>query len=361
MGTLYRRPDARAWFASWIDGRGRRRRASTRTGDRRVAALWLAAREGEAVREGAGAPVAHPVALADAVGEYLDSRAPPTWSPEWHRTCRYWFKARIQPRLGGAERPVRDVTSADAENAREAWLREDGLQGPTVNRLTAVAGAFWRWAMAPGRRYALENPWRGHRRFRERKAEPPPLTPADLDRWLAAIPNPEIRRLATVRLETSKRPGELRRVRWADVRPDAALMRVRVGKPPPGQSPRETWVPLPPRSLRAVLEQHAAAGDDLFSRAPRNVRKSLDAAHRVSGVPRFRWYDLRHYALTEAADAGAMPHDLQEMAGWLSPAQAARYVHPSVERVRQVQLRRLAGRDAGGTEPGVTVRNPDTP
>ncbi len=84
MGKLYRRDRSPYWWARWQDAQGFTHRESTRTADRRVATLFLSAKEAEAIRESAGYPSAKRITLADAVAQYLDAHAPPIWSEEWH-------------------------------------------------------------------------------------------------------------------------------------------------------------------------------------------------------------------------------------------------------------------------------------
>ncbi len=368
MGTIKRRKRSRYYQARWYDADGRLRRESTRTEDRRVARLWLSERESEAIRGRAGVRITQSRALDDAWAEYLDERRPPVWSARWWDTVAWWARARVIPDLGGPRADTNMIRHADAERARLRWLRgtseRRAVKPQTVNRITAVASGFFAWAVARG--CALENPFARFlgrdERFREVRAEPPPLGEEEIARFLYAIPNVVLRRAATIQVDSGIAPSELRRARWCDVESTKRLLRV-VSSYERGlakRATRERVVPLSTRAWAALLEQRADAGDDLFAAMPRNYRPSLAAAQRAAGLPRFRWYDLRHYALTRVAAAGLGWRELQDLAGWSSPVQASRYVHPSLERIRAAvdRLGAPSGEQRGAGEGDAGVAAP---
>jgi integrase len=323
MGKLFKRRGSAYWWARWHDAQGQLHRASTRTSDRRVAQVWLAVRETQAIKEQAGL-VPRSVTLADAVGEYLDAHPPPIWSEKWHKTAAYWWRARIIPGLGGPDRPVAGIDRARAGELVAMLLRS--VQPPTCNRICAVASGFFKWAVA--QRYAQENPFARHTRFAEVKRKPPPLTDADLDRFVAAIPNPMIHRAAIVALDTGLRLSEVRRIRLADVHGRELHVQSSYERGLT-KNTRERWVLLTARAKAAIEEQ----GIGVFASLPINLRKSLHRAQLVAGLERFRWHDLRHYALTRAANAGTQAHHLRGMAGW-SGDESGRYIHPEAEGMR---------------------------
>lgn len=372
MGKLYRRKGSPYLWAWWYDEEGQRRRESTDSSDRRVATLFLSAKEAETIRRGAGLPVARRVALATALAEYLTAHAPPIWSARWHYTIKHWARARLIPELGGPDTDVSAITRATVEAARTAWLREVSPQ--TVNRLCTAGSGFFRWATDPARQYALENPFSRHKRFPETKVTPPPLSEFDLTAFLASVPNPVIRRAATLALDTGLRFSEVRRLRGGDAQ--GRLLHV-VSSYARGltKNRRERWLVLSPRAGEAVQAQREAAGDALFAGMPVNIRRSLHAAQKRAGLPRFRWHDLRHYALTRAAQAGVLAHDLRGMAGWVGD-ESARYIHPEaagmqpfIEALGGECARVVPGAGAGpripedsrGEAERLTPRNPSMP
>lgn len=358
MGKLYRRERSPYWWARWQDGQGLTHRESTRTADRRVATLWLSAKESEAIREGAGYPTARRITLAAAVAQYLEAHAPPIWSEKWHYTVKHWWRSRLLPDLGGSNLACASVTRETIDRVRQGWLAQD-LKPPTVNRLSACGSGFFRWASDPARRYALENPFSRHKRFAEVKATPPPASEADLTAFVAAIPNPEIRRAASVALDTGMRFSEVRRIRQGDVQGELLHVVSSYGRGLT-KNKRERWLLLTPRARAALEEQRQEAGDDLFASMPVNTRKAIHAAQKAAGVARFTWRDLRHYALTRAAKAGVRPHDLRGMAGWVGD-ESGRYVHPEAEGMRPFIEACAPGVPEAGSDRAKTEHSGDTP
>lgn len=330
MGRIYKRAGSPYYWVRWHDSQGYLHRESSKSSDRRVATLHLSEREAAVIRQRAGVPVTHRIALADAVAEYLDAHRPPIWSEKWHRTSALWFRSRIIPALGGHDAEVSALDRRAAQRARDRWVGPGGVSPPTVNRICAVASGFFKWAIE--REYAERNPFTGIKRFAEQRHNPPRLTRAQLDLFLASFRNDVVRRAATLALDTALRLSELRRINLDDVDVTRCVLRV-VSSYKRGHTKtrKERVIPLTPRALAALQ-----GGDRPFplARLPLNIRKALATAQRVAGLPAFRWHDMRHYALTAAADAGLQGHDLTLLAGWSTMAMADRYIHPGIERMR---------------------------
>jgi integrase len=324
VGKLFRRDGSPYWWARWYDAAGELQRESTRTADRRVASLFLSAREAEAIRSGAGIPTARRVSLADALGEYLAAHRPPVWSEDWYYTVDKWWRARLLPALGGSEAIVSSVTRVTVEAARATWLQD--VEPPTVNRLCSVGSGFYTWCCEPDRAYALTNPFARWKRFAEVKRQPPPAPEDALGALLDAISNPVIRRAALISIDTALRISELRRVRWGDVQ-EKQLHVVCSYQRGTTKNKRTRWLLLTARALEALQAQQKEAGDVLFAGLPQNTRKAMEKARRAAKLEHVRWHDIRHYALTRAANAGVRPHDLRGMAGWVGD-ESGRYVHP---------------------------------
>lgn len=112
-------------------------------------------------------------------------------------------------------------------------------------------------------------------------------------------------------------------------------------------------VAIPPHVLsriRAHLEQHVASTDPalLFPRTPRGTAhldhgssfiRPWTQARAVAGLPHLRFHDLRHTALTMAAQAGATTAELARRAGHSSLASVAIYQHAAAERDRALAAR----------------------
>jgi len=101
---------------------------------------------------------------------------------------------------------------------------------------------------------------------------------------------------------------------------------------------------MPPSALR-VLEDHL---DDFVgpSDAPlfvgrtgqplrlRGIEDAWRSARKEIGLPDTRFHDLRHFAGTVAAAAGASTKEVMARGGWSSPQMALRYEHATQHRDR---------------------------
>ena len=66
------------------------------------------------------------------------------------------------------------------------------------------------------------------------------------------------------------------------------------------------------------------------------LRKHWTDARAAVGVREMHFHDLRHFAGTVAAQAGATTRDLMVRGGWSSPDMVVRYMHTSEERDAQL-------------------------
>lgn len=122
---------------------------------------------------------------------------------------------------------------------------------------------------------------------------------------------------------------------------------------PPKTRAGRRVVAIPPHVLPTIaahLEQHAASGERalLFPLSPSGTAH-LDhgssfgnpwrKARAATGVPDLRFHDLRHTALTMAAQAGATTAELARRAGHSSLAAVAIYQHAAAERDRALAFR----------------------
>lgn len=336
MARLYKREGSPLYYARWTDAKGVNHRESTGTADRRLATDFLSARVGEAVHRRAGIATAAVIRLVDAFGEYLEEHRPPMWSQGWWDRC-YWLASnRIIPDLGGPDAAVGGVTRAHAESARARWTGQ--VSPPTVNRICAVASSFFGWATNPAREYALKNPFAGIRRFQEHRITPPEITEMSIALFLATLKPADTARAATLAIDTGLRVSEVSRLRPGDLRGDVLHV---VSNYTRGmtKNKRERWVPMTARAKQAFLAQLEARGATLFSGMTRAYWYHLKRALDDSGLPQFRWHDLRHYALSRMAAAGMAGPTLKDVAGWTTLAMADRYLHPSTRAAAEVIAR----------------------
>ncbi len=160
--------------------------------------------------------------------------------------------------------------------------------------------------------------------------------------YLAAAPEP-LASIATVLGDTGTRPEECYRLRWdaitwANGRNGTLL--VTHGK----TAAARRVLPMSPR-VRAILESRwKAAGkprEGWVWSAPTHglhvesssLKKQHKKAQRLSKVPPFVLYSLRHTFLTRLGESGCDAWTLARIAGHTSVSMSSRYVHPSHDAV----------------------------
>jgi integrase len=171
------------------------------------------------------------------------------------------------------------------------------------------------------------------------------LTPAEKQRlfetaaskpnWLTAYC------AALLTANASTRPKELKRLLWKDLDPFERLVTVRISKTDAGGRViplnEEAW------SAFAALKQRA---DALGTYGPENYifhrqwpeidatrpmsgwRSAWRSLRKAAGMPRLRYYDLRHQFVTELNEAGVPEGVIRELAGHVDPAMTRYYSHP---------------------------------
>jgi integrase len=115
-----------------------------------------------------------------------------------------------------------------------------------------------------------------------------------------------------------------------------------VGPPKSGAGVRTVHMPL---SAMEVLEEHLRSfvgrevdaplfiGRTGLALRPQGLEEAWRSAKEV-GLPALRFHDLRHFAGTMAAAAGASTKEVMARRGWSSPQMALRYEHATKERDR---------------------------
>ena len=140
---------------------------------------------------------------------------------------------------------------------------------------------------------------------------------------------------------TSMRPVELRRLLWSDFDPFSRLVTVRKSKTPDGV--RIIPVNDLAWSAFAAMKQRA---DSLGTYAPEHHifhrqwpkidpirpmsgwRSAWRSLRRAAGMPKLRYYDLRHLCVTEMLEEGVPEGVIREIAGHVDPEMTKLYSHP---------------------------------
>jgi integrase len=159
---------------------------------------------------------------------------------------------------------------------------------------------------------------------------------------------------------TTMRPKELKRLRWADLDAFDRLITVRRSKTDAGTR----VIPLNDEAWNAVaaLKQRADAagvyGADCFvfcrqwpridpERPMASWRSAWRSLRKAAGMPKRRYYDLRHQCVTEMLEAGVPEGVIREIAGHVDPAMTRHYSHPRIA-ARRAAVETLTTTQAAG-------------
>lgn len=363
---LFRRPDSSFWWATFTDPEGRVRTQSTGCRDRGAAATWLAARELDRVRAGAGIPVARSLPLLTATAEYLAEREA-EWSKKWWGTVEGFVRLRILPHFG-EQRTVSTIAREDVARFRAAQIGRPSARGgkpvsaATVNRLMWAMGAFGAWCVE--RKYSLENAWGKHESLPEDQLPPPTLEPEKVEQILDAVEaEPQVRfpwrRLFALANETGLRKSELARLRWEDV--DLVERRAWVvsSNARGHNKGRRLRSAALSRPATAILGAMTIRPDGfVFGRIP-DPRRAFARAAKAAGVERVWLHLMRHTAATRVGRAGASLADLMGFGGWSSIRMAQRYTHTDHRRQLELVDRASAGDVPRTVEAEKTTSGPE--
>ena len=321
---------ARSWvFRFRRDGKPRRvtlgKPGPAKANEARAAALAFLARE-----KGGGKPLPAPASgptLTKLAAEYVERRSP-AWKPSTVTATMSYLNSAILPALGH----LRVGAAVRADVAR--FFHEYGRRKPGgANRSHEILRNMFDCAIAWGHRpEAAGNPCTGIVRYRR-----PPrgrlLGANDLAKLGATLRRLESERpdcVAAVRLIllTGCRPGEIRCLRWCEVKPDRlALIDAKTG-------PRHVLLGEAARKLLDSLADTASGewvfpgkgGDDPMSN---HVLywfwiKTRDAAGIVADA---RLHDLRHAHASHAVMNGESLHIAGRLLGHRRASTTNRYVH----------------------------------
>ncbi|MBI2892211.1 MAG: site-specific integrase [Deltaproteobacteria bacterium] len=249
--------------------------------------------------------------------------------------------AHVREALGA--KLASSVTSADVEALRDSLLAA-GKSNQTARHVVVRLRRVYAWAVR--QRLVRQNPTLGV----DLPSVPLPSEPLTPERFLTRV---EVETLlawtrehaadwhAFIALAVTsgmRPPSELHRLRWADVDLKRGTVRVRRTK----VAGEDATVQLHPVALEALRAWRGCPwhvdNAPVFAlptgRVPdtktcwKHVMRCLDGA----GVRRVRVYDLRHSALTLAADGGAGLLEIAALAGHKRLDTTRRYVHDKAKR-----------------------------
>jgi integrase len=152
---------------------------------------------------------------------------------------------------------------------------------------------------------------------------------------------------ALLTVNTSVRPAELRRLLWSDLDPVNRLLTVRKSKSDAGSRiiplNDEAWSAIVALKTRADASGSYAPEYYVFhrqwpkidpARPMSNWRSAWRSLRKAAGMPKLRYYDLRHQCITEMLEAGIPEGVIREVAGHVDPEMTRHYSHPRIDARR---------------------------
>lgn len=259
---------------------------------------------------------------------------------------KHMLRAHLIPAFG--DRRLPDIPREAIQTFLAAKLR-DGFAWETVHHircaLSKVLGAAEEWD------YISDNPVRKTRLpRRDCNAEPPVVTPQQVQRLVAALPEPA-KSIALLLVLTGLRIGQLLALRWKNVNLDAKVLQVtetvyegHFDKPKTRRSVRAIPLCREAISILFSLRQHLPEPEQLVfatdSGRPlcrRNLlQRHLRPTYQELGLPRITWHALRHCHATLLDTVGAPLGTVQALLGHASPEVTRQiYLHAIPEEQRR--------------------------
>jgi integrase len=324
-----RRKDGSAsWYARYRDGAGKdvwKRCASAKEAKAAAAeAEHLLARSG-----GAWSPPAK-LTVAEYAERWLAERGP-ALRPRTLASYRRIFERDLLPQFG--QTPLAALTRSQLKNYA-ASRAAAGAKANTVRNVIAPLRAMLSSAVEDElvrQNVALRLPRIGQP---ARAIEAP--TREQVEAVIAAA-TPDGHGPIVLAATSGLRRGEVFALRWADIDFEERLIRVRASNhdgviSPPKTAAGERLVPMFGSLRKLLLEERAAsrykAADDFVfpsefgrARSPNGwLKQEFYPALKRAGVKRFRFHDLRHFAVSQLIAQGANILQIARVAGHSDPS-----------------------------------------
>lgn len=333
---LYQRPDSKQYWASFIDGRGKRTRRSTGTANRKEAEALLAKWKLEAHQEKHwDAPV--PVTFEEVMVAFLQATATVKRSHrddklhtrQWKTSLEGWDMRTLTPR---------DI------RAHVNRRLEDGVSNATINRelsLLSTAINFYNKEQLE----TLPNPTKG-RKLREPEARIRWISYEEADRLIEAAGDayraPHLADFIALALHTGCRSGELLGLEWSRVDMPRRLIHLEGIHTKAG---KRRSVPVNNEAYRALLSRAnfraTHCPDSLWVFASekgqriQSVKKSFGTTCGKVGIEDFRIHDLRHTCAAWLVSAGVALPEVRDLLGHSTITMTEKYAHLSPDNVRR--------------------------
>ena len=141
--------------------------------------------------------------------------------------------------------------------------------------------------------------------------------------------NPSIRHIIVLALETGMRRGELCSLTWAQVDFTRFLISLENTK-----SGYPRLVPMSPLARETLLKvRDIGDGELVFDVSANALRMSFCRLRERANLPRVRFHDLRHEAISRLFEKGLTPPEVALISGHRTMSMLMRYSHASIDAI----------------------------
>lgn len=202
------------------------------------------------------------------------------------------------------------------------WSDLDGLAVNSRRSAWSAARGFMAWCRDLG--LCAGNPVEVVRRPPEPRSSPRDLSPGEVERFLAVVPDGPLRLAALLALGAGLRRSEVLGVRGVDVRRDVDPWTVTVTR----KGGHRQEVPVTCPRLRAALVDVPLDDRPLVPVEANRLSTRMSAVMTAAGLSGRTFHSLRHTYATSAVRAGTDLRTVQHRLGHRSLEHTARYVAP---------------------------------
>ena len=143
--------------------------------------------------------------------------------------------------------------------------------------------------------------------------------------------NPSIRHIIVLALETGMRRGELCSLTWAQVDFERSLISLENTK-----SGYPRLVPMSSLAHQTLLKVRGIRdGELVFGVSANALRMSFCRLRKRANLPRVRFHDLRHEAISRLFEKGLTPPEVALISGHRTMSMLMRYSHASIDLISE--------------------------
>ena len=324
MAKLWKRKSTGVYYAVWMED-GKQRKKSLKTSNRKIANRKLNNFIRE-LRAGKIKPISHGIrqTLYPFVDEFLEHIA----ATKSLTTYELYETALKKAKDSWGDIPLQHVTSRHIDKVMADMIKT-GLAIPTVNKnyrhIKAALNKARSWKY-------IKNPIDFPKPIAEEE-KVRYLSAIQLKSLISEIDDPEFVDFCMLSAYTGLRSSEIIRLTWDDADNPKGFLRIS----PKQKNKKESWIPIN-ANARAILDRckKRKEGHKIFRFQSRQwVSKKFKKAARGSGLPDFRFHDLRHTCGSHLAMSGENEATIQKLMRHKSMASTMIYTNVSPEYLKQ--------------------------